>query len=390
MHFFPQSPILTRKVLWVCALIEYLYQHLYLLKITGILLLTIGLTVVEKTIFHRIYPKVKASPRIWDDALVYAIHFPLKLYIWLSALVFSIAVAEEALTHDYYVFSLIEYLHKIGGFALCIWTLTRFINEFENQFSLVRRGKHDPTTLRGITQVLKIIVFTIGGLGMLQLFGIPLEGVIAFGGAGGIAAGLAAKDLLANFFGGLMIFLDKPFKIGDWVRSPDQEIEGTVEYIGWRLTRIRTFDQRPLFVPNAVFSTISLENPSRMANRRIKASFGLRYEDYGKVEPLSLEIEKMLKSHPDIDSVNRTCFVKLVAFGPYYLELQIYSFTKTTDWLKFQSIQQQVFIKTLEIVESFGCKIAYPITSLHRHSSSPFLPSAMEVENPSAAKNSEH
>ena len=81
---------------------------------------------------------------------------------------------------------------------------------------------------------------------------------------GGIAVGFAARDLLANFLGGLSIFMDRPFAVGDWIRSPDREIEGTVEDVGWRVTRIRTFDQRPLYVPNSVFSTVALENPSRL------------------------------------------------------------------------------------------------------------------------------
>lgn len=344
-------------------MLEFLYTHLYLLKIVGILFLTFGLTIVEKAIFHRIHPKVKASPRIWDDALVYALHFPLKLYIWLSGLTFSIAVAEEAFTQVHYVFSLIESIHRIGAFILCIWTLARFITEFEDQFSKVRRGKHDPTTLRGITQVLKVTLFSFGGLGMLQFFGIPLSGVIAFGGIGGIAVGFAAKDLLANYFGGLMIFVDRPFKIGDWVRSPDQEIEGTVENIGWRLTRIRTFDQRPLFVPNSVFSTISLENPSRMSNRRIKTKIGLRYEDFSKIGQVTEEIQKMLKAHPEIDT-NRACYVNVINFSAHSVEVEIYTFTKITDWLKFQAIQEKVLLQILEIIDSHGCKIAYPVTDL--------------------------
>ena len=89
----------------------------------------------------------------------------------------------------------------------------------------------------------------------------------------------AAKDLLANFFGGLTIYLDRPFAVGDWIRSPDREIEGTVERIGWRLTLIRTFDKRPLYIPNAVFTTIAVENPSRMHNRRIYETIGIRYDD---------------------------------------------------------------------------------------------------------------
>ena len=87
---------------------------------------------------------------------------------------------------------------------------------------------------------------------------------MAFGGIGGIAIGFAAKDLLANFFGALMIFLDRPFSIGDWIRSPDREIEGVVEDIGWRSTKIRTFDKRPLFIPNSAFASLTVENASKM------------------------------------------------------------------------------------------------------------------------------
>ena len=113
----------------------------------------------------------------------------------------------------------------------------------------------------------------------MQLFDYSVSGLLAFGGIGGIAVGFAAKDLLANFFGGLMIYLDRPFSVGDWIRSPDKEIEGTVEDIGWRLTRIRTFDKRPLYIPNSIFASISVENPSRMSNRRIYEKIGIRYDD---------------------------------------------------------------------------------------------------------------
>ena len=96
---------------------------------------------------------------------------------------------------------------------------------------------------------------------------------------GGIAVGFAARDLLANLFGGLTIYLDRPFSVGDWIRSPDRQIEGVVERIGWRSTVVRRFDKRPLYVPNSVFSTVVVENPSRMTNRRIYETIGLRYDD---------------------------------------------------------------------------------------------------------------
>ena len=88
--------------------------------------------------------------------------------------------------------------------------------------------------------------------------------------------------------------------VGDWIRSPDRDIEGTVEHIGWRLTRIRTFDKRPLYVPNSTFLSVALENPSRMTHRRIYETIGVRYDDAGKVPGIIQQVEAMLRSTPKL------------------------------------------------------------------------------------------
>lgn len=113
-----------------------------------------------------------------------------------------------------------------------------------------------------------------------------------------------------------MIYLDRPFSVGDWIRSPDRNIEGTVEDIGWRLTRIRTFDQRPLYVPNAIFANISVENPSRMYNRRINETIGLRYEDIAKVPVIIERVRQYLIDHQDIETESRTLIVNFNTYGP--------------------------------------------------------------------------
>lgn len=339
-------------------------ENIYLIKIFGIVLSTIILTLIEKALFHHIYPKVQASSRIWDDAFVFALHFPLKVAIWLSGLTFLVAVVEQTfMSIEIFEDLWFSNFRKIGTFLLFIWAFLRFIHKFESQYATAKSMKSDPTTAQGIAHLLKVVVFAFSGLGILQFLGIPLSGIVAFGGFGGIAVGFAAKDLLANIFGGMMIFLDRQFQIGDWIRSPDKEIEGTVEHIGWRITQIRTFDKRPLFVPNSLFSTIALENPSRMSNRRIKATIGLSYEDAPKMATILSDIEKMVKSHPEIDSTN-ICFVNLVDFGPHSLEVMIYAFTKSTDVIKFHAIQQDIFLKILSVIHGHNSKIAYPIRSI--------------------------
>ena len=209
-------------------------------------------------------------------------------------------------------------------------TLFPYTTLFRSERKFVEGEKPvDATTVDAIAKLLKVSVVITSTLVVLQTLGFSISGVVAFGGIGGMAVGFAAKDLLANFFGGLTIYLDRPFTVGDWVRSPDRNIEGVVENIGWRLTRIRTFDKRPLYVPNSVFTTIAVENPSRMLNRRIKETIGIRYDDAGKMESIVNKVKDMLMNHPEIDT-NKTLIVNFNAFAPSSLDFFIYTFTKTT------------------------------------------------------------
>lgn len=198
---------------------------------------------------------------------------------------------------------------------------------------------------------------------MLQTIGVSISGILAFGGIGGIAVGFAAKDLLANFFGGLMVYLDRPFSVGDWVRSPDKEIEGTVEHIGWRQTRIRTFDKRPLYIPNATFSLISVENPSRMSHRRIYEKIGIRYDDVDALASIMNDIKAMLKTHQDIDS-SQTMIVSFNEFGPSSLDFFVYTFTKTTNWIRFHEVKQDILLKIIDIIASHKAELAFPTQTL--------------------------
>ncbi|MBT8448944.1 MAG: mechanosensitive ion channel family protein, partial [Gammaproteobacteria bacterium] len=162
----------------------------------------------------------------------------------------------------------------------------------------------------------------------------------------------------------LMVYLDKPFKIGDWVRSADRQIEGVVEYIGWRQTRIRTFDKRPLYVPNAVFTTITVENPSRMLNRRIYETIGIRYEDAGRMGQIVSKVKDMLLNHPEIDTES-TLIVNFNEFAASSLNFFVYTFTKTTNWIEFHEIKQDVMLKIIAIVEESGAEMAFPTQTLH-------------------------
>ncbi len=161
-----------------------------------------------------------------------------------------------------------------------------------------------------------------------------------------------------------MIYLDRPFSVGDWIRSPDKEIEGTVEDIGWRLTRIRTFSKRPLYIPNSIFASISVENPSRMSNRRIYETIGIRYDDLKKMKKIVLDVKNMLEAHDQIDS-GQTLMVNFNTFSESSVDFFVYTFTKTTDWALFHGIKQDILLKISEIIELNGSEVAFPTSTLY-------------------------
>jgi len=320
-------------------------------------------------VVRRLHRIARASAQNWDDVFVTALEKPVRLVLWvlvahLALRVYPVAPVLHARLMEAYDTALV---------LLLAWFLHRLIGGIEGELLSDRHGRTastDKATVRAISKLARITLWMVTGLMVLQSVGVSISGLLAFGGIGGIAVGFAAKDLLANFFGGLSVYLDRPFTAGDWIRSPDKQIEGTVEEIGWRLTRIRTFDQRPLYVPNAVFSQIAVENPSRMFNRRIYETIGIRYQDADKMEAIVAQVRDMLENHEDIDH-SRTLIVNFVAFGPSSLDFFVYTFTRTTVWVEFHEIKQAILLQVLEIIHANGADVAFPTRTLHIESHLP-------------------
>ena len=298
----------------------------------------------------------------WDNVLTDALMRPSKWAIWLLVVYLSLGLFEGA---DQ-LRTLVRQAADTALILLLAWIAQRALKGAEAELLSEHRGKRqsdDRATIRASLRLIRISVGIVVLLMVLQSLGVSVSGLLAFGGIGGIAVGFAARDLLANFLGGLSIYLDRPFTVGDWIRSPDREIEGTVEDIGWRMTRIRTFDQRPLYIPNSIFSSVAVENPSRMNNRRIYETIGIRYDDVAVMGRIVADVKGMLESHEAID-LSRTLMVNFVACGPSSLDFFIYAFTKTTDWATFHAIKQEVLLKVLSIISAQGAEVAFPTRTL--------------------------
>ena len=332
----------------------------FILKVFVVVFITAILTFVWNRFHTRIHKQLQKTKNNWDDALIVALSRPVVMLIWGLGIWITLKYL--------FLYQIDDTIRDIGVVILASWFLIRFVNEAES--NMVTKAKNateedrvDAATIEAISKLLRISVTITTALVILQTMGVSISAVLAFGGIGGIAVGFAAKDLLANFFGGLMIYLDRPFAVGDWIRSPDREIEGTVEYIGWRQTRIRTFDKRPLYVPNAIFNSITVENPSRMTNRRIYETIGVRYDDISVMETIVTQVKEMLKNHNDIDTT-QTLIVNFNAFSDSSIDFFVYTFTKTTNWIDFHEIKQNVLLEIAKIIENNKAEIAYPTQRL--------------------------
>lgn len=307
--------------------------------------------------------KAKETLTVWDDALIEACRKPIVWLIWILGVNFAASIAAKKIESDWLL--IIEPVNRLAVIFLGALFLNNFIKRAESNLidPKFTSKPMDPTTVRAVARLLRAAILITSFLIAMQLFGYSVSGLLAFGGIGGIAVGFAAKDLLANFFGGLMIYLDRPFAVGDWVRSPDQEIEGTVEDIGWRLTRIRTFDKRPLYIPNCVFANISVENPSRMSHRRIFETIGIRYSDIDKMDQIVHKVRSMLQSHRNIDS-SETLIVNFNQFSSSSIDFFVYTFTETTDWIDFHQVKQEILLNISDIIISEGAEVAFPTTTI--------------------------
>lgn len=347
---------------WLVQFVEK--EYLWMAEIFLIVFSALSLGYLVNRFINILETRAAKTPNAWDDAFIEAFRKPAVWLVWILGVNLAAAVAARTMESDWY--ELVTPVNRVAVIFLVALFLVNFISRAEINLTSPKYLQEplDMTTVKAIGKLLRMSVVITAVLIAMQAFGYSISGVLAFGGIGGLAVGFAAKDLLANFFGGLMIYLDRPFSVGDWVRSPDKEIEGTVEDIGWRLTVIRTFDKRPLYIPNSVFNTISVENPSRMLNRRIYETIGIRYDDMDKMAEITAEVREMLLNHKEIDT-DQTLMVNFNTFAASSINFFIYTFTKTTVWAEYHKIKQDVLLKIADIIAAKGAEIAFPTSTIH-------------------------
>lgn len=296
-----------------------------------------------------------------DNQIVIAFEKPFKLLfiflgIYFAFLYLPLQPSQDILLSRFFRSSLI-FLLALGFYNFASNQIV-FAEEVGNIFNV----KIDKILIPLISKAIQVIIVFLAIVIIAQEWDYDVNGFIAGLGLGGLAFALAAQDTLSNIFGGIVIITDKPFSIGDWILTPS--VEGTVEDINFRSTKVRTFAQAVVTVPNSKLANEPITNWSKMGKRRINFNLGVTYStSKDKLEKCVKQIEEMLRNDPGIH--DETIFVRFDSFGNNSLNIFIYCFTNTTVWGEFLKVKESVNYKIMDILEKEGVEVAFPSTSIY-------------------------
>lgn len=317
-------------------------------------------TPVSRMILGVLKKLAKKTTSTIDDKLIKALEDPFRFSFIILGFYCALSWLNlKGLKH--FFTQIIESLMVIVIF----WTLYRLIREFDAIIAVFssRLGKPLNKDIENfIIKSLKALIIIIGFLMFLQSWGINVTTFIASLGLGGLAFALAAKDTAANLFGSLVIFADRPFQVGDWVTIDG--VEGSIEEIGIRSTRIRTTAQSLVTIPNAKVANTSIVNWTRRGKRCARGYIGLTYDTTSKqIEAILQDFQDLFDKHEGI--YDEGVILTFESFGDSSLNILYRYYTKTTVYAEFVKIRQEINIAFMHIVEKHGSSFAFPSQSLY-------------------------
>lgn len=306
----------------------------------------------------------RRSRNEWDDLLVEAVASPVG---YLAACLFWF-VCLRMLNLEGIAMTVAMVLLKVIFSVVVVWLayrLTEVMTEWLRKLSEKTESTLDDQLVPLFSRTLKIIVIVLGVLISIQNLGVNVLSLLAGLGIGGLAFALAAKDTVANFFGSLMILFDRPFQVGDWIKVNGEE--GTVEEIGFRSTRIRTFYNSLVSIPNSEIANTNIDNMGARTFRRTMTTLGVTYDTDPQLLELFLEgIKNIIKANPS----SRKDYYHVIfnGFGDSSLEILLYFFFKVPDWNQELLERQNVYLEILRLAKQLGIEFAFPTQTLHLES----------------------
>jgi len=218
-----------------------------------------------------------------------------------------------------------------------------------------------------------VVVWSVGVLVACEMVStfmkVPLTSTLAFGGVGGLVLGFSARDIAANFLGGMLLLFNEPFTPGDMVTMSvgKTDLIGRVERVGWGQTRIRGRDTRPTYIPNSHFVQTAVTNMERITHRKMETTFPIRYQDAGAMMDVLSRIKDGIRTVPKLDALSMPFRVSFVRVGSYGLEIEVVCYFATKSIDEFLALQQMANLEILRALSSSGAKLALPTTHIYHN-----------------------
>ena len=259
--------------------------------------------------------------------------------------------------------SFVDNLNRTLITILLFWVIHQIIEPIS--YILSGLGKILTRELIGwIIKSLKILIFILGAAAVLELWGIKIGPIIAGLGLFGVAVALGAQDLFKNLISGILVLVEKRFKMGDWILV-EGIIEGIVEKIGFRSTTIRKFDKSLAIIPNFQFAENAVINISQTTNWIISWTINLQYDTtVDQLKKIRDDIEDYIKEYEDFNT-ELGYAVRIDKFAESSIDMYVRCFTKTNEWEKWLSVKERLAIQIKQIVEKNGAAFAFPSQSIY-------------------------
>lgn len=344
---------------------RWLLDHTWAIEVSVAFAVLLLVNYLIKKVLARAQKEGKLKEHDWRGGLNYIILAPLRVFLWVLLLSFVIDLIARS-SHLGGPFVYVPVLRNILIVLCFAWSLLRWKKAFHAALSarqLAGAPNVDLASIEMGSKVFTILIVFVSSLVILQILGLNIFPLITFGGIGAAAIGIAGKDVIANFFGGFMLYITRPFTIGDWIELPQKQMLGQIEAIGWYLTSIRDPQKKPIYIPNAIFSTEILVNLSRMTHRRIEEVISIGFADASKVPLIVDEIRDLLKKNQEIDR-REPIHVFFKTFAPYSANIEVQAYTISTRYEKFMQIKQEILLEIQALMLRSGVEMPFPTMSV--------------------------
>jgi len=301
------------------------------------------------------------TKEITDDELITAFDPPLKLLFLTVGMYLSVRILGFKVTDDSFTGHIIRSLIIFAVFW-AVYRASGIITRIFERFTKKTHTELDDLLVPFVNKGIKVIVAVVMISVIAKEWKYDLGALLTGLGLGGLALALAAQETLANLFGGLAIMLDKPFNVGDYIQFDG--LEGTVEDIGFRSTRIRTPDLTIVTVPNSTIAKANVTNCSRRDRRRVKFCLPVKYGTNAEIlETLLRRTREMLENHPEVHDT--PVYVYLDAYGQNGFELLVIFYAKSAAYQDFLAIKEDVNLKLMHIMDELGIEVAIPAANIY-------------------------